>query len=202
MSTLSPQKEARLRQLFKQFNQLMILMWRLGLGSWVNSWPEQGGRIMVLKHRGRKTGKTRLTPVNYAEIDGDIYCTAGFGRMTDWYRNLLAQPEVEIWLPQSWWAGRAEDVSDMPDRLPRLRQVLINSGFAAPAVGVYPKDMSDETLADVTDKYRLVHIRRRQPCTGPGGPGDLAWIWPASTLLLLLLMVGQHFLLDKRESSR
>ena len=70
--------ESRLR--FKQFNKFMLMLWRLGLGKWVNGLPEVGGRIMVITHRGRKPDKIYHTPVNYAEIDGDIYCQAGHGQ--------------------------------------------------------------------------------------------------------------------------
>ena len=64
--------ERRLRRIFKSFNRFMVLLWRLGLGSWMK-WPELSGAIMVIKHTGRKTGLTRYTPVNYAVVDGDIY---------------------------------------------------------------------------------------------------------------------------------
>ena len=91
---------------------------------------------MVITHTGRKSGLRRRTPVNYAIINGDIYCAAGFGAVADWYRNLLADPHVEVWLPDGWWAG-SQRCDDLPaeQRLPVLRQVLINSGFAAYAAG-------------------------------------------------------------------
>jgi len=60
--------EQRLRRIFKSFNRFMMLIWRLGLGSWGNG-TEFGGSIMVIKHTGRKTGLTRYTPVNYAVVD-------------------------------------------------------------------------------------------------------------------------------------
>ena len=63
------------------------------------------GQIMVLTHTGRKSGLRRRTPVNYALVDGEVYCTAGFGQISDWYRNILANPQVEVWLPDGWWAG-------------------------------------------------------------------------------------------------
>ena len=129
MSTLAPEKLENLRQMFKQMNKFMLLMWRLGLGSWLNFWPDVGGRIMVITHTGRKTGLKRRTPVNYALVEGELYCTAGFGPMSDWYRNLKAHSQVEVWLPEGWWAGVAEEITDPQWRLPLLRQVLIASGF-------------------------------------------------------------------------
>ena len=187
MSTLAPEKLENLRQMFKQMNKFMLLMWRLGLGSWLNFWPDVGGRIMVITHTGRKTGLKRRTPVNYALVEGELYCTAGFGPMSDWYRNLKAHSQVEVWLPEGWWAGVAEEITDPQGRLPLLRQVLIASGFAAPMFGIYPKTMTDAELEAVTTDYRLIHIRRTEARTGPDGPGDLAWIWPLATMILLPL---------------
>lgn len=189
MSTYDPSKDERLRQAFKQGNRLMLLMWRLGMGSIMNMAPDVVGRIMVITHTGRKSGLKRRTPLNYAMVDGELYCTAGFGALADWYRNIMANPHVEVWLPDSWYAGEAEDISDSPERLAIMRQVLIGSGVVAPMFGIHPKTMSDAELAEVTADYRLVHIRRTAPRTGPGGPGDLTWVWMALTVKLLVYIL-------------
>jgi deazaflavin-dependent oxidoreductase (nitroreductase family) len=167
----------------------MLLVWRLGLGGWVNAWPEWGGRIMVLTHLGRRSGLRRRTPVNYALLDGEVYCVAGFGSASDWYRNLRAHPQVEVWLPEGWWAGRAEDVSADPQRLKILRQVLIASGFAARLAGIDAHTLPDAELDALTAKYRLIRVQRAEARTGPGGPGDLAWVWPLAVMLLVPLLL-------------
>ena len=94
----------------------MVAMWRLGLGRWMNVWPAGSGRIFVLGHTGRRTGSRRWTPLNYAIVDGELYCTAGFGTGSDWYRNVKAEPRVEVWTPGERWVGIVEDVSDHPAR--------------------------------------------------------------------------------------
>lgn len=179
----------QLRQGFKKYlNPFMMTMWRLGLGEWFNIWPQVSGRVMVITHIGRKTGATRRTPVNYAIVDGEVYCLAGFGSISDWYRNILAHPHVEVWLPDGWWAGTAEEVSDCERRLPIMRAVMIGSGFVAYVAGLNPRRMTDAELDKVTANYRLIHIRRTEARTGPRGPGDLAWVWPVATMVLLPLV--------------
>jgi hypothetical protein len=71
-------------------------------------------------------------------------------------------------------------------RLPLMRQVLIGSGFAARLAGLDPHSMSDADLEAATRTYCLMHLRRTAARTGQGGPGDLAWVWPAATFWLLL----------------
>ena len=180
-----PRSEEMLRQGFRRFNRFMLLMWRLGLGPWLNAMPGSLGRYLVLVHTGRKSGLRRTTPVNYAEIDGEIYVTAGFGSVTDWYRNLTANPDLEVWLPDGWWAGRAEDITGSEGSLAIMRQVLIGSGFVGPMMGVNPKTMPDDALAEATKDYRLLHIQRLEARTGKGGPGDLAWVWPVAVFALV-----------------
>ena len=186
--TVDPRLEEQLRQGFKYFNRFMLLMWRLGLGPLLNMGPSLAGRYMVITHIGRKSGKKRRTPVNYALVDDDVYCVAGFGSASDWYRNIIANPQVEVWLPDGWWAGIAEEVIHPEARLPLLREVLIGSGFAAYAAGVDPRQMTDEALEAATKEYRLVRIRRVAARTGKDGPGDLAWAWPLLVMVLLPLV--------------
>jgi deazaflavin-dependent oxidoreductase (nitroreductase family) len=188
---LTPRAEVRLRRIFKAFNRFMLLLWRLGLARYGNP-SRYGGAIMVIKHHGHKTGLTRYAPVNYAAAGDQVYCTAGFGPATHWYRNLMANPEVELWLPDGRWRGIAEDASDDPQRVTWLRKVLVASGFAGPLFGFNPRRMTDGQIEGMLDTYRLVRIRKTAPITGPGGPGDLAWVWPLSTLLLLGLLLRRR----------
>jgi deazaflavin-dependent oxidoreductase (nitroreductase family) len=185
--------EKKMQQGFKQFNKFMLLMWRLGLGHWINFWPEGVGRIMVISHTGRKSGLKRQTPVNYAIVDGEIYCTSGFGKTSDWFCNIKANPEVEIWLPDSWWAGTVEEISNPKKRLPLLRTILQNSGFAASTFGgLDPFKLTDEELEKATTEYCVLRVHRTAARTGPGGPGDLAWVWPLATMLLLPLALRRR----------
>ena len=185
MDATVEQRDEMLRQGFRKFNPFMVLMFRLGLRRWINIWPTVFGRIMVIRHTGRKSGISRYTPLNYAIIDGDIYCTAGFGAKADWYRNILANPQVEVWLPDRRVWGTVEDVSESENRLSLMREVIIASGFAGVVAGVDPRKMSDEEFDKVTKPYRLVRIRPQAEITGEGGPGDLAWVWLPVLVILL-----------------
>ena len=185
----SQRSTQRLRSAFGYLNRFMVALWRLGLGGWVNCWPAVGGRVMVLVNIGRRSGIQRLTPLNYATIGGDIYCISGFGRISDWYKNVVENPRVEIWLPDGWWAGVVTDVSDAESRLAVMRQVLIASGFASYLAGIWPRSISDAELDQATADYRVLRIEHTQSLAARGGPGNLLWVWPIATLVLLILML-------------
>ncbi|NNJ12783.1 nitroreductase family deazaflavin-dependent oxidoreductase [Chloroflexales bacterium ZM16-3] len=155
----------------------------------------------MLTHTGRKSGMARRTPLNYARVDATIYVTAGFGPISDWYRNILAEPQVEIWLPDGRRAARAEELPDShPQRLALLREVLKGSGFAALLAGVNPYTLSDVRLARATATYRLIAITPGEQLRGPGGPGDLAWVWWPVAGAAIGLVLGSG--IDTSQQSR
>jgi deazaflavin-dependent oxidoreductase (nitroreductase family) len=194
-----------LRQGFKQGNRAMVLGWRLGAGSFMNrSWLS--GQITVITHRGRTSGRVYRTPVNYALFGEDVYCIAGFGPTSDWYLNVLADPDVEIWLPSttfggpvSWRHAHAEPVSDERFRLERMRDVLIASGFAGRLDGFRPS-MSDEELQAMSVDFPLIRLRLGGALTGIGGPGELAAVWPMAVSGLVVLATACYAARRRRTS--
>ena len=173
---------SRGRRAFKRLNRMMLVLWRLGLGPLLNAWPPLGGRILVLTHRGRVSGLKRHTPLNYGPVAGGVVCVAGYGERCDWYRNVLAEPNVEVWLPRGRWVGVATDVSEAAERVDLMRQVLLASGFAAVVAGVNPRRLDDAALAAATRDYRVIRIDRSGPAGGPA-PEDLAWVMRGAAAL-------------------
>lgn len=177
-----------LRSAFRYLNIFMVFMWKLGLGKLLNCWPKGLGQFIVLTHYGRKSGKKYLTPVNYAEIEGKVYCTAGFGVQSDWYQNIIHNPIIEIWMSNGWWKVKAQDFSNQPDRVKLMREVLVGSGFAAPLFGIHHTKMDDDELDQATKDYRLLQFVRTGERTGVDGPGEFAWIWPIISFLLIFIL--------------
>lgn len=154
-----------LRKGFKYLNVFMVFLWNLGLEKILNIWPKGLGQYIVITHYGRNSGRKYLTPVNYCEIDGEIYYTSGFGVQSDWYKNLRVNPNIEIWSKNSWWQALAEDISHNPERLAIMKNVLKGSGFAAPLFGLDPCGMVDLTWGHFTKDYRLLRLDRVAPQT-------------------------------------
>lgn len=58
-----------------------------------------GHRFVLINHVGRITGLPRQVVVEVVERDpasGAVTVASGFGPKSDWYRNLLAHPDVSI----------------------------------------------------------------------------------------------------------
>ena len=120
-------------------------MFRLGFGPFFGN--PFTGYIMVMKVIGRKTGKVHLTPVNYAIHEGDVYCISGGRTTSDWFRNLLANPEVDLMLPAGSIHAQVEEDVDPKQKLIITRQILKNAGFAGFFEGYNPYMITDAELA-------------------------------------------------------
>lgn len=77
------------------FFRAPIWMYRLGLGGLL------GKKFILLNHTGRKSGLPRQAVLEVVIFDREtdtVFINAGFGAKTQWYQNLLAQPEASIQL--------------------------------------------------------------------------------------------------------
>jgi deazaflavin-dependent oxidoreductase (nitroreductase family) len=180
-----PAQVARLRSAFRILNRFMLLLWRLGLGSTMAG-PRRG-YVMVLVTTGRKTGKRRPAPLNFAADPGVVYCLAGFGRSTHWLVNLLADPRCEVWLPDGRrLAGTAEIVTEESERIALVRRLLVRAGYAAEIFepDIDPRTASDDEIAALGRRYGVryeaVRIQLQGAVGGPGGPGGLRWLLPVT----------------------
>ncbi len=57
------------------------------------------GTHLLLKYKGRKTGRTFITPLCYADIGGEVVICASKGGADHhpaWYLNLVGQPTVDF----------------------------------------------------------------------------------------------------------
>jgi deazaflavin-dependent oxidoreductase (nitroreductase family) len=59
----------------------------------------EGAPLLLLHTTGAKTGQKRVNPVMYLDLHGHRYVfasKAGAPQNPDWYRNLTANPDVEV----------------------------------------------------------------------------------------------------------
>lgn len=80
--------------------RLPILIYRARLGALL------GSRFLYLAHRGRHTGMRRetvLEVVRHHWVPPEVVVVAAWGPRSDWYRNLLAGPALEVRIgPRRW----------------------------------------------------------------------------------------------------
>lgn len=94
------------------------ILYALGLGSL------QGRFVLLLTTVGRKSGLPRVTPLQYDEVDGHFYVGSARGVKADWYRNILANPAVQVRVKSRRFQGRAHPITD-PGQIADLLQVRL-----------------------------------------------------------------------------
>ncbi|TDC97982.1 nitroreductase family deazaflavin-dependent oxidoreductase [Actinomadura sp. 7K507] len=83
-----------------------IRLYRMGLG------PLLGRRVMLLTHTGRVSGRPRQVVVEVVDKDEDGYVAAsGFGPRADWYRNVMADPDVTLQIAGTRFPATAAPVA-------------------------------------------------------------------------------------------
>ena len=163
---------------FKQLNRWMTVpLLRAGAGPWIGS--PTGGWLLLLRVHGRRTGLVRETPLSYFIDEGAAWVMAGFGPETQWYRNLLSDPSVEVILPGGGRRCLAEDVRDPEIRRRIMPKLLRATGVPGFLSGCDPWHASVDEVLDATDRVPLIRLRPvGEPFVpGPDDPGGLAWVW-------------------------
>ena len=160
---------------FLRVNRWVALpMLRAGLGP-LFSTPATGS-LMILRTTGRKSGVRREIPLGYALLDGDVYCVAGFGRETQWFRNILADPSVEVVLPLGAIRGIASEVTDEGEWSRAFRALMTSMGIIGRATAGDVRGVPDDRLREMGLGLPVVRIRPTGIGSGPADPGGLMWV--------------------------
>ena len=118
-----------------------------------------GLRMILVTHRGRKTGAIRKTPLNRV-VDGDKYVLVGSkeGEPKNplWYHNLKADPNIEIRDGTEVHSMQAREVVDPIDK-----QRLWNL-----ALEVFPRY---QDYQDKTEREIPIFLAERRPTGGHSG---------------------------------
>ena len=116
---------------FPRPNWFMGFLYSIGLG------PLVGRVVLLLTTTGRRTGLLRVTPLQYEEVDGAFYVGSMLGTRADWFRNLVADSNVEVRIKSKKIKAKAETFTD-PGRIadflelrlerhPRMLGVILRS---------------------------------------------------------------------------
>jgi deazaflavin-dependent oxidoreductase (nitroreductase family) len=68
--------------------------------------------VLLLTTTGRKSGLPRTTPLQYEVIDSVYYVASARGPAADWFRNLQANPHVQVRAGDNQFDALAEAITD------------------------------------------------------------------------------------------
>lgn len=117
----------------------------------------RGAPVMLLTTIGRKTGKRRTVPLLYMHDGANIICVGSKGGMPHhplWYRNLQANPDVEVRI--------GTEVRRMRARTATAAQ---KAGYWPKLVAMYPDFENYQARTD-----RDIPVVILSPCSESGRP--------------------------------
>ena len=71
-----------------------------------------GRFVLLLSTTGRRSGRARVTPLTYEELDGTFLVASARGTASDWFRNILRNPAVVVRVGRRRFVGQAEVITD------------------------------------------------------------------------------------------
>jgi len=88
----------------KSLNARMVANYQHGIG------PTRV--VLLLTTTGRKSGLPRVTPLQFEEVDGTYYVASARGQDADWFKNILANPHVQVNIRDCHFDAIAEPITD------------------------------------------------------------------------------------------
>jgi deazaflavin-dependent oxidoreductase (nitroreductase family) len=88
----------------RQLNARMVKNYLRGIG------PTR--IVLLLTTIGRKSGQPRVTPLQFEEVEGAVYIASARGQQADWFKNILANPRVQVQMRERKFETKAEAVTD------------------------------------------------------------------------------------------
>jgi len=131
------------------------------------------GSILLMRTTGRKSGLVREAPLGYTVIDGRVVVVAGYGRSADWFRNALADPEVEVLLPGALIAGRAAEIAEPDERRASFRALIESMEVVGRLTLGDIGGKSDTEVDTLAQAFPILAITPTAIRAGPFDPGGM-----------------------------
>jgi len=158
------------------------------------------GSILLLRTTGRKSGLVREAPLGYTVIDGRVMVVAGYGRGAHWFRNAVADPDVEVLLPGAVIAGRAEEITDPDERRAAFRTLIKSMGVVGRLTLGNVGGKSDAEVDILAEAFPILAITPTAVRPGPFDPGGIG-TRINTALWVLLATAGLTAAVSRRKSS-
>jgi deazaflavin-dependent oxidoreductase (nitroreductase family) len=140
----------------KNIQKIHRVLYAIGLGSIV------GRIILLLTTTGRRSGKKRVTPLQYEMIGPDYYLGAARGVNADWVRNILIDPQVEVRVGAKYFQGTAEVITN-PSKFADFMEVRLERhprmiGLIMQKAHGLPRHPSHEQLEELAKNKAFVIV--------------------------------------------
>jgi deazaflavin-dependent oxidoreductase (nitroreductase family) len=155
LNRLTPRQQVG--SVFKWIFKIPILYYRLRLGWMLEK------RFLLLATTGRRTGKLRFTPLEFEfnPLEDWYRVSPGWGGNTDWYKNVLHNPQVMVQVGRRKFTAVAEPVP-----VEEVAETMLKTSRRHPAMDKVwsrwsdmPVDGSEESYLHAARFFPSVRLR-------------------------------------------
>lgn len=144
-------------------NRFVVAFYRIGLLPLLGA----GKTTMLLTTRGRKSHRLRRFPVGYFRIGGNIHLLSGWGKDSNWYKNLRANPD-DVWLQIGFrnFSVTAQFIEDPAEIKRTIERIVSESPTSARRLFGWDPDhdsLGSSDFSPVIEKVLFVRFIERKP---------------------------------------
>jgi deazaflavin-dependent oxidoreductase (nitroreductase family) len=161
----------------------------MGLGVLMSHSALGGNKMLVLTSWGRVSGKPRHTMLSYVFAQGKEYVCSGWGANTDWYKNILADPQVTVQVGRKTYSATAYRVEDI-NEFTKIAQELFETGGDSHFedwLKSYGIEVTQEDMISKRDRLYLVGFDENDDPAPSPMSADLKWVWGLIVLFFLVI---------------
>ena len=153
--TLSRAAIDKPQALAKEFFRIPLYLYQLGWGPALGWTP-----LLVLTSKGRVSGEARHVAVEFRRHGNKYYVVSGWGKNTDWYKNVMEHPRVTLQVGGEVLDAKVVPVDNPPEALSVLYKFSRNSWIYetlfAQMSSAQAADLN--SLAEVVDEFTVVRL--------------------------------------------
>ena len=119
-------------------------------------------------------------------LDGRVVVVAGYGRDAHWFRNALADPEVEVLLPGARIAGRACEITEPAELRAAFRTLVESMGVVGQLTLGDIRGKTDPEVDTLAQGLPVLAITPTAILPGPFDPGGIGTRINGTSAVLLV----------------
>jgi deazaflavin-dependent oxidoreductase (nitroreductase family) len=165
-----------------------LIWWRMGLGPILSHEAFAGNKMLVLTSWGRKSRTPRHTVLSYVLVGGKIYVCSGWGAKSDWYKNIVANPDVTVQVGQNVYSAKARRVQDL-DEYQQIAQEMFTTGgdtHFKSWLESYGIEFNQQDMLEKRERLYLVAFDKSEGMCPPPMRVDLKWIWGVIVIIFII----------------
>jgi deazaflavin-dependent oxidoreductase (nitroreductase family) len=138
-------------------NKFVVFFYRLGLLPLLGV----GKSTMLLFTTGRTSHKRRIFPVGYFRLGGEIYMISGWGKASNWYKNLQADPRsLHLQVGFRSFPAQSHVIETPAEVLGLLRRLVLESPDIATRLLGWDPNIDNVASADFSPlKGKVIFVR-------------------------------------------